>query len=79
VLNSTVRKETLKVWQGYLRAKFYDDSLTLISSADLDAYDPTTTATPLDQWETLSGTVTAPAGATTGRIALGLKDYRAYA
>ncbi len=78
VLNSTVRKEkeTLKVWKGYLRAEFYDDSLTRISSADVDAYDPATTATPLDQWETLSGTITAPAGATRGRIVLGLKDYQ---
>ncbi len=76
VLNSTVRKETLKLWKGYLRAEFYDDSSALVSSTDLDAYDPTTTATPLDQWETLSGTIKAPAGATKGRIVLGLKDYK---
>jgi len=76
VLNSTRRKETLKLWKGYLRAEFYDDSLNLISSADLDTYDPTTTDTPLDQWETLSGTIKAPAGATKGRIVLGLKDYK---
>lgn len=49
--------------------------LRLVSSADLDTYDPATTKTPLERWETLSGTVTAPVGATTGRIVLGLKDY----
>lgn len=76
VLNSAVRGETLKLWKGYLRAEFYDDSLTLVSSADLDTYDPKTTATALEQWETLSGTVAAPTGATTGRIVLGLKDYQ---
>ncbi|MFC1596973.1 hypothetical protein ACFL5Q_03410 [Planctomycetota bacterium] len=74
VLNSAARNETLKFWKGYLRAEFYDDSLTLASSTELDTYDPTTTKTTLEQWETLSGTTTAPAGAKTGRIVLGLKD-----
>ncbi len=76
VLNSAARNETLKLWKGYLRAEFYNDTMTLVSSADLDTYDPTTTKTPLERWETLSGTTTAPAGATTGRIVLGLKDYQ---
>ena len=66
----------MKLWKGYLRAEFYDDSLKLISSADLDTYDPETTDTPLEKWETLSGKVTAPAGATKGRIVLGLKDFQ---
>jgi len=76
VLNSAVTKEVLKLWKGYLRAEFYDDSLKLISSAVLDTYDPETTDTPLETWETLSGEVTAPVGATKGRIVVGLKDHK---
>ncbi len=76
VLNSAVRNEALKLWRGHLRAEFYDDSSNLISSADLDTYEPESTGTPLEQWGTLSGTTKAPAGATKGRIVLGLKDYK---
>ena len=76
VLNSAVTKERLKLWKGYLRAEFYDDSSKLLSSADWDTYDPETTDTPLETWETLSGKVAAPVGATKGRIVLGLKDYQ---
>jgi hypothetical protein len=74
MLNSAVTKERLKLWKGYLRAEFYDDSLKLLSSADLDTYDAETTDTPLETWETLSGKVTAPVGATKGRIVLGLRS-----
>jgi len=76
VLNSAINKEVLKLWKGYLRAEFYDDSSKLVAAADLDTYDPETTDTPLETWETLSGKVTAPVSATKGRIVLGLKDYQ---
>lgn len=77
VVNSVAAGDTLKLRKGYIKAEFHDSSMVLLSSSVPAIYDPATTSTPLDRWETLSGSITAPAGAATGRIVLGLKDPRA--
>ncbi|MDP7288313.1 MAG: hypothetical protein QGH94_10010 [Phycisphaerae bacterium] len=76
VLNSAKDGDTLKIWKGYLGAEFHDAAGKLLSGKVLDMYDPKTTRTPLETWETLSGVITAPRGASTGRIVLGLRDLK---
>jgi hypothetical protein len=66
--------ERLTGWNGWMRAEFYGSSgENLLTAPNIKYYSATD---PVDQWVSLSGVVTAPAGAVTGRMVFGIADWQ---
>jgi hypothetical protein len=65
--------DLLHVWNGLLKAEFYDAGGGKLADAVVDRYYSATD--PADQWVEVAGTVTAPAGAVTGRIVLLIAEW----
>ena len=69
--------DPLNLWNGLLKAEFYDNlsgSGTPLLEMDIDRY--YSASDPVDTWVELSGSVTAPAGAVLGRIILKIADWQ---
>jgi len=60
-------------WNGLMRVEFYDSSDTKIYDTQLDRF--YTGVDPYDEWVTIGGTLTAPAGTAYGRIILQIADW----
>jgi hypothetical protein len=60
-------------WNGLMRAEFYTSAGDKLLEVPVDKFYAATA--PKDQWVLLSGAVTAPAGAETGRMVLNLTDW----
>ena len=70
-LNATT--DTLVGWNGQLIAEFYDIGGGQVGNVTVDKYYSATD--PVDEWVNVSGVVTAPATAVTGRMILKIGDW----
>ena len=71
MLNHT--DDLLVDWNGHLIAEFYDSAETQLAATVVDKY--YSAIDPTNAWVNVSGTVTAPSGAVTGRIILKIGDW----
>jgi len=79
VLTFSASGDALRLWNGVLKAEFYNSALGTDSAHRLAEFyvDKFYSASdPTDQWVTLNGIVTAPANADIGRMILMIGDWQ---